>query len=352
MREDSPQPQSRRHEPVGIVKKSTHTRAQETASVVPIEISDNEDVDQDVQIQPRPQMHVGDKLNVETSIQQSRQDLDPVSDEEYPELARLARERARPKQLETTFSHGPTSVLSPLSPTDSRPSPFGTTNFHLTSPPPGIPDAKISILITCRIEGTNPLIVQRKLSQPLKDVRLAWCTRQHFDQETTDSVFLTWRGKRLFDVTTCKSLGIGVDADGNIVTKGEKDALGEDNRQIHMEAMTQEIFDELRKVRETGGKFHHDTQSQIKEQETAMGESGAAALQQQQEKEQQIRVILKSKGHEDFKLIIKPVKHTFLRLYQINLGAYITNKHRRREYHECKTPFVKRGRSIQLEMSF
>ncbi|GKZ40163.1 hypothetical protein AbraIFM66950_002731, partial [Aspergillus brasiliensis] len=66
----------------------------------------------------------------------------------------------------------------------------------------------VQILITSRIPNTRPLIVRRKMNQSLKDVRLAWCNRQHFNKEMQDSVFLTWKGKRLFDVTTCRSLGV------------------------------------------------------------------------------------------------------------------------------------------------
>lgn len=71
-------------------------------------------------------------------------------------------------------------------------------------------DVTIQILITSKIEHTKPLIVQRKISQSLKDVRLAWCNHQNLSPESQSAVYLTWKGKRLFDVTTCKSLGLGL----------------------------------------------------------------------------------------------------------------------------------------------
>jgi hypothetical protein len=67
-------------------------------------------------------------------------------------------------------------------------------------------DPVVRILITSKIENTQPLYVQRLLSQRLKDVRLVWCERQKFDRKLTASIILTWKGKRVFDSTTCKSL--------------------------------------------------------------------------------------------------------------------------------------------------
>ncbi|RWQ99545.1 ubiquitin-2 like Rad60 SUMO-like-domain-containing protein [Paecilomyces variotii] len=102
-------------------------------------------------------------------------------------------------------------------------------------------DPIIQILITSNIENTMPLIVRRKMSQRLRDVRLAWCKRQGFDKDMTASVFLTWKGRRLFDVTTCKSLGIG--RQNRASSQGlwdVSDELGdkEESMQIHVEAVT------------------------------------------------------------------------------------------------------------------
>ncbi|PWY63553.1 hypothetical protein BO70DRAFT_367158 [Aspergillus heteromorphus CBS 117.55] len=104
-------------------------------------------------------------------------------------------------------------------------------------------DAVVQILITSKIANTKPLIVRRKLHQPLKDVRLAWCHRQSLSREIQASIFLTWKGKRLFDVTTCRSLGIHT-RDGKVVsTKDYKSFLVDDEElQLHMEAATDEIF--------------------------------------------------------------------------------------------------------------
>lgn len=219
-----------------------------------------------------------------------------ASDEEFPELARKARDKARRKNLELDIAranpdppvmHG---NRGPLQQSLCIPQP---------TPPP---DAVIQILITSQIDNTDPLIVNRRVSQRLKDVRLAWCQRQGFAAAFIPTVFLTWRGKRVFDVTTCKSLGIAVDHDGNILLKGQKDIMGEEDRQIHMEAMTDEILEEYKRAKG----------SMIIDEKEETGDILAAAATKapsvEHGKESQVRIILKAKGFEDYKLIVKPVK--------------------------------------------
>ncbi|OJK00593.1 hypothetical protein ASPACDRAFT_119130 [Aspergillus aculeatus ATCC 16872] len=105
-------------------------------------------------------------------------------------------------------------------------------------------DTIVQILITSKISNTKPLIVRRKIHQPLKDVRLAWLNRQDLPKGLESSIFLTWKGKRLFDVTTCRSLGIGPKgrhAHGPVTC----DFLRSDSSdlQIHMEAATDNPLD-------------------------------------------------------------------------------------------------------------
>ncbi|RAH83419.1 hypothetical protein BO86DRAFT_455187 [Aspergillus japonicus CBS 114.51] len=105
-------------------------------------------------------------------------------------------------------------------------------------------DTIVQILITSKISNTKPLIVRRKMHQSLKDVRLAWLKRQDLPKGLESSIFLTWKGKRLFDVTTCRSLGIGPKgrrALGSVAC----DSLRSDSSdlQIHMEAATEDSLD-------------------------------------------------------------------------------------------------------------
>ncbi len=218
-------------------------------------------------------------------------DDQPPSDEEFPELARQARDKARRKRLEA-------DIVS----TTPDPSPSGSSNsqlqrsqsLHQSTPPPPAPDPVLQILITSTIPNTEPLIVNRKLSQRLKEVRITWTERQQFTSDFAESVFLTWRGRRLFDVASCKSLGITVDPNGNIRTRG--DSLEDLDGKIHMEAMTAEILEAYKKA-----KLH----------EVAEGREAPAEepVFKEEKKEVQIRIILKARGFADVKIIVKPVSN-------------------------------------------
>ena len=212
-------------------------------------------------------------------------DDQPGSDEEFPELARRAREKVRRKRLEEDIAS------TAADPQDVQ------LSLHQSVSPTSQPDPTLQILITSSIEYTTPLIVTRKLSQRLKDVRLAWAKRQKFPANFSDTVFLTWRGKRVFDVTTCRSLGITVDAIGRISTKGG--SWEEEDGRIHMEAMTAKILEAYKKAKRN--------EATGKEDVTAQEETVAA-----QDREVQVRIILKAKGLDDFKLQVRPVRSPFV----------------------------------------
>ncbi|KAE8163131.1 ubiquitin-2 like Rad60 SUMO-like-domain-containing protein [Aspergillus tamarii] len=103
-------------------------------------------------------------------------------------------------------------------------------------------DAIVQILITSKIESTKPLIVHRKMSQSLRDVRLAWCNRQSIPKEMQSSIVLTWKGRRLFDVTTCRSLGLSVPkALADSLVYGDRvQHGGKEDIRIHMEAVIED----------------------------------------------------------------------------------------------------------------
>lgn len=245
----------------------------------------------------------GGKLSVALEIQDEEDEEDGIleSDNEFAELARKAREKHRRKRLETDISFGssdtPSTAGNPASQQRSQSIP------KPTPPPPPPRDPVIKIFITSKIENTQPLIVNRRLSQRLRDVRLAWCHRQNFSKEFTDKVFLTWRGCKLWDVTTCVRLGIAVDEFDNILLKGQKDITGEEETHIHMEAMTEEILEE-----------HKKSHKAPILNEPLPGEDDVLEVEAKVEKEAKVKIILKAKGYEDFKVSIGAVR-LFLHIY-------------------------------------
>lgn len=218
----------------------------------------------------------------------SERDDQAASDEEFPELARQAREKALRKRLEEDITVTPDPSPSAVSDGYLQRS----QSTHQSTPPPSSPDPVLQLFITSNIPNTESLIVNRRLSQRLKEVKVTWIQRQQFTPDFAETVFLVWRGKRCFNVTSCKSLGITVDSNGNIRTN--RDSLEDLNGQIHLEAMTEEIFEAYRKVK------RHEVAS---EEEKQAGEATVI----EEEKVPEVRIILKAKGFADFKLKVRPV---------------------------------------------
>ena len=228
-------------------------------------------------------------------------DLVP-SDDEFEELARAAREKARRKRLQEDVFPSP-SVLSPDA--EDKFSQLRSPSIDGPDPPPPMDapkDPVLQILITSKLENTTPLIVNRRTSQRLKDVRVLWCDRQKFGPDKAASVFLTWRGKRVFDVTSCKSLGIAADEDGNVRFKGLDTAFGDDERQIHMEAMTEEILTKYKKEKARQGHCNDTMQP-------TDNDKGKEKPVEKQSLEPQVKIIIKAKDFPEHKLIVKPVCH-------------------------------------------
>ena len=252
-------------------------------------------------------------------------DDEHASDEEFPELARKAREQARRKSLEEgiiSFSR-PESLA-----TSQSKSSLSRSMRHPNYPPP--PDPIVQIFITSTIPNSMPLIVNRRLSQRLKDVKLAWVERHNFPKDLVDQIFLTWRGKRLFDVTSCRSLGIAAGSHGGITVRGD-DVIDDDGR-IHMEAMTTDLLEAHKKAKTHD--FSKIEQEYIEE---------PAILQRQ---EPQVKIICKAKDFADFRLIVKPVCIiAFMCLDVTKMGGSLLS------YPKFATPFAHKTKSIRRERS-
>ncbi|EMC91342.1 hypothetical protein BAUCODRAFT_143748 [Baudoinia panamericana UAMH 10762] len=217
------------------------------------------------------------------------------SDDDLAELARQARARKRlrdesVKKSETPEVRGPTPAQSGVDRNEAA----SLTPAPLTPPKA---DPTIKLFITSEIPNTKPLMVYRKLSQRLQEIREVWCKRQDFTPEMAAQVFLTYRLRKLFDVTTCKSLGLVVDAEGNVSMRGAEGVDGVD--QVHLEVVTDEILARLKREKQR----EESTQPIDPEQKDDTG--GGALQQQPTDKTQEYRILLKAKGAEPFKIKVK-----------------------------------------------
>lgn len=158
--------------------------------------------------------------------------------------------------------------------------------FH--PPAPLMDDPVVRILLTSEIPNTKPLIVHRKMSQALREVRQEWCRRQGFPEDSRPSIYLTWMGRRLFDVTTCRSLGVR--PVGRTVLSNLEDDLdaGPKELQIHMEAVT-------------------DNQQLLGQLNPPLDRSASPAPPQSRtEGNDPMKLILRSPGRDDLKIKARP----------------------------------------------
>lgn len=205
------------------------------------------------------------------------------SSEEFPELARKARAKVRGeiegRSVGSSVDHSGKVIITEYS----------------EAAPQLVPDTIVQILITSSMPNTQPLILKRKLGQRLKDVRVTWAERQGFPQDVADSIFLTWKDKRLFDVTTCMNLSTMIGSLGKAAVMDELTA--DDHGRIHMEAMTADILESRRNAK----------------LETAMPADNleAITIPKPHDVDSQVRIILRAKDFAEFKLRVKPVRSFF-----------------------------------------
>ena len=245
-----------------------------------IEIGDSSDEDE-VQVTQAGAADVGARSSKAPAQPDPAQD---DSDDEFAELARKARQQREQQKSRTPATISPSPGVGPSNAIQDKP------------PPP--PDPTVELLVTSPLPGTNPLIVHRKLSQRIQEIRLAWCQKQGFPKEYSDSVFFIHRMRRVYDVTTCRSLGLEADQWGNIYMLGAEGKEGVEK--VHLEAVTQEVFQEMKEAKAKESKVRSGELEPEKEEVTPAPEPVREGSH--------IRITMKAKGRPDFRLKVKPVR--------------------------------------------
>ncbi|GAB7349486.1 hypothetical protein MBLNU459_g0197t1 [Dothideomycetes sp. NU459] len=250
-----------------------------------IELADSSDNDQ---VQPS----VLQKTSNRAGKQRVDDDDEDESDPEFAALARQAREARRLReQKEQDHQKGSGTPADTIA---NAAAPF---------------DPTVQLFITSSIPNSAPLIVSRKLSQRLQEVREAWCNKQGFEPDFSATVFFTYQLRKLYDVTTCKSLGVNVDSNGKVIPDDLADPFrehGEHDTKIHIEAVTPQIWEELKAKKAAGGRFGRSRSAAGGEEDApAFGENDADEKEQVRE-EATIKLTLKAKGYKDVKIKVRP----------------------------------------------
>ncbi|KAK5693734.1 hypothetical protein LTR97_010304 [Elasticomyces elasticus] len=216
---------------------------------------------------------------------------DDESDDDLRELKRQARARNKLREESTKKSQTPDAK----SPTPGRHTADPNTAAY---PTPPAPDPPVQLLISSQIEGTKQLMVFRKLSQRLQEIRQVWCDKQGFSKDFANKVYLVHRMRRVFDVTTCGSLGLFVDSEGMVRMKGSESVDGADR--VHLEAVTDEIFAQMKAEK---AKEDRKRQGLDEAEDEAQGN---APEPQVQPEDKLIPILLTSKDtREPFRLRVK-----------------------------------------------
>jgi len=209
-----------------------------------------------------------------------------LSDEEFPELVQMAKERERLKTLQrekasksfAEQNHAADGLDDDI---------FDTESSVATA------DPILEVLISSEIDGTKPLLVKRKLTQSLKEVRLAWCDKQSnggqpMASNIKNSIFLTWKGKRIYDVHTCQTFNLNFDSTGKPLGEGV-----DSNGRVHLEAWTEDLY-----------KAYQKTQAAKSQREQDGGEEEEAVVEEVEVKK--IKLFLKSRDYGEVRRSVKP----------------------------------------------
>lgn len=232
--------------------------------------------------------------------QPAEEELDDESDEELAALARQARaRRIQQRQQDKTSSTPGPGIKSPT------PQSGGVVTGYRSSAPSHDPDPAIKLFISSPIPDTRPIVIVRRMSQRLQEVRTGWCKKMEFKEDFINKVFLIHRMRRYYDMTTVRSLGLNVEADGQVTLKGAEGKEGVD--QLHLEAVTQELFDEMKAEQE---KEALKRSGQWDPSAEAGAEEEATAATKKQGDDTLIKVVLRARNKADFKLKVKPVSST------------------------------------------
>ncbi|KAF2185121.1 hypothetical protein K469DRAFT_632940 [Zopfia rhizophila CBS 207.26] len=217
-----------------------------------------------------------------------RASSDEVEEAEDPEFAALAaKARAKRKAQDAAKAAKEASnSCSPIANGDASKS--------------KVKDPIVQLLIESEIENSNPLLVKIRISSTLEKPREAWCAKQGFPKEMTENIFLTWKMHKLYDYTTVARLGVSVNAMGYLSVEGDDNIYtDEDPPKIHLQAWTQEVFQRWKKEEAAAEEARRKAAEPPKEQEEEVMKTMAT-------ESSKIRVILRAKEKEDFRISVHP----------------------------------------------
>jgi hypothetical protein len=171
----------------------------------------------------------------------------------------------------------------------------------------------IEVFVEPAIPDTMPVAVKIHYQQAFKEVRQSWCRTNiaagKLQQSEEPDVIIKLNGRKVYDVQTCKSLGVGLDAAG-LPTIKDAHGIPQSLEMVHIQATTRQLDEEERERR----------------LKTATDEPEAPESPEEA-KEPVYRLIMRSRDHDELKISVRKVRCVENHSYEAN--GYRTLRWRR-----------------------
>ena len=268
-----------------------------------------------------------DENNLGKPPDEENDDTKNDSDSDVERLARRAEARKRREAQSHSTSNGRTGA-SPTFRSPKRPPPAAgltprppsstSQPANPTARPPSSTPAStqpiLTIFINSFLPNTSPIMFRIHLDHKLRIIRQKFCERYALPPDIAKEVFLKWRDFKLYDSTTCKTMGITVDeGTGEVLYRdkvvGRTDGDGPDPGLV-FEAWTPQLVkeDEQRRREE---KENERKAKEAKEAKEAKMEGGNEKVKVK--RTDGVTVTVRAKGIEDWTISVYP-ETTFKRL--------------------------------------
>ncbi|KAF9730470.1 hypothetical protein PMIN02_002020 [Paraphaeosphaeria minitans] len=255
-----------------LTKSSSSSAGVRTRSQV-IDLGDTEEEDES----PRHPSPSPRAIPIHSRPQSERESSEEVEEVDSPHIAALkAQIRAKASAKSPDVDQAPTASSSTRAP---------------------VPVAIVQLLIESDIPATKPLMVKIKTDASLAKPKEAWCARQGFSPAQTRAIFMTWKDRRIFDYTKIQRLGIRLE-NGYVSVEGDPNIYDDENLpRIHVTAWTEEIYKAKKEADALEAAAAAQAAKVVDEPEPEPEPEPEA---------KQIKLVLKAKGREDFKLKVNP----------------------------------------------
>ncbi|ORY16229.1 ubiquitin-2 like Rad60 SUMO-like-domain-containing protein [Clohesyomyces aquaticus] len=163
--------------------------------------------------------------------------------------------------------------------------------YRATLSAEGDPVVCVTIFVTSQIPNTKEMMIKIRTDEKLERPRLAWCRSQGFTPEQTSETFFTWKLAKISDYAYVKRLGVRTYHSGGITLDDDDTFYTEDDPpKIHVEAWTEDLWQAAMREKAAERKPWNTVPKP------------AASPPQPLPQPKKVRLILKARGREDFKI--------------------------------------------------